>query len=144
MQVLEIRQIPCTLYSIFSITPHKTAVQYHKRMLTQIQSYNRCGDLVVSNSPWDFPGSITGVGCHFLLQGIFPTQGSNLGLLHCRQILYKQSHQSKIQSIPSKQGSLMMSFIATPSLLSAFPVLNPQQPPICSLFLYFVMQKCHI
>ena len=30
----------------------------------------------------------TGVGCHFLLQGIFPTQGLNLGLLHCRQILY--------------------------------------------------------
>ena len=33
------------------------------------------------------PGKNTGVGCHFLLQGIFPTQGSNLGLLHCRQIL---------------------------------------------------------
>ena len=37
---------------------------------------------------WDFPGKDTGVGCHFLLQGIFPTQGSNLGPLHCRQILY--------------------------------------------------------
>ena len=35
----------------------------------------------------------TGVGCRFLLQGIFPTQGSNLGLLHCRQILYRLSHQ---------------------------------------------------
>ena len=32
--------------------------------------------------PWDFPGKNTGVGCHFLLQGIFPTQGSNLQLLH--------------------------------------------------------------
>ena len=31
--------------------------------------------------------------CHFLLQGIFPTQGSNLGLPHCRQILYHLSHQ---------------------------------------------------
>ena len=30
----------------------------------------------------------TGVGYHFLLQGIFPSQGSNLGLPHCRQILY--------------------------------------------------------
>ena len=38
--------------------------------------------------PWDFPGKSTGVGCHFLLQGIFPTQGSNPGLQHCRQILY--------------------------------------------------------
>ena len=34
---------------------------------------------------WDSPGKNTGVGCHFLLQGIFPTQGSNPGLLHCRQ-----------------------------------------------------------
>ena len=34
-----------------------------------------------------------GVGCHFLLQGIFPTQGSNPGLLHCRGILYHLSHQ---------------------------------------------------
>ena len=41
--------------------------------------------------PWDFPGKNSGVGCHFLLQGIFPTQRPNPGLLcllHCRQILY--------------------------------------------------------
>ena len=44
-------------------------------------------------SPWDSPGKNTRVGCHFLLQGIFPTQGSNLGLLHCRQMLYPLSHQ---------------------------------------------------
>ena len=43
--------------------------------------------------PWNSPGKHTGVGCHFLLQGIFPTQGSNLGLLHCRQILHHLSHQ---------------------------------------------------
>ena len=41
----------------------------------------------------DFPGKSTGVGCHFLLQGIFPTQGSNPGLPHCRQMLYHLSHQ---------------------------------------------------
>ena len=35
----------------------------------------------------DSPGKSTGVGCHFLLQGIFPTQGSNLGLPHSRQTL---------------------------------------------------------
>ena len=34
--------------------------------------------------PWDSPGKNTGVGCHFLLQGIFPTQGSNPGFPHCR------------------------------------------------------------
>ena len=44
-------------------------------------------------SPWNSPGQNTGVGCHFLLQGIFPTQGSNPGLLHCRRILYQLSHQ---------------------------------------------------
>ena len=42
--------------------------------------------------PGDFPGKDTGVGCHFLLQGIFPIQGSNPGLLHCRQILYQLSY----------------------------------------------------
>ena len=37
--------------------------------------------------PWDSPGKNPRAGCHALLQGIFRTQGSNLGLLHCRQIL---------------------------------------------------------
>ena len=43
--------------------------------------------------PWESPGKYTGVGWHSLLQRIFPTQGSNLGFLHCRQILYHLSHQ---------------------------------------------------
>ena len=43
--------------------------------------------------PWDSPGKNTGVGCHFLLLGILPTQGSNQGLQHCRQTLYRLSHQ---------------------------------------------------
>ena len=43
--------------------------------------------------PWDSPFKHTEVGCHFLLQGIFLTQGLNLGLLYCRQILYHLSHQ---------------------------------------------------
>ena len=41
----------------------------------------------------DSPGKNTGVGCHVLLQGIFPTQGSNPGLLHHRLILYHLSRQ---------------------------------------------------
>ena len=41
--------------------------------------------------PWDFLGKSTGVGCHCLLQGKFPTQGWNPG--HCRQTLYHLSHQ---------------------------------------------------
>ena len=39
------------------------------------------------------PGQNTGVGSLSLLQGIFPTQGSNPGLSHCRQILYQLSHK---------------------------------------------------
>ena len=46
--------------------------------------------------PWDFPGN-TGTGCHFLLQETFLTQGSNLCLLHCRQILYCLSHQRVVE-----------------------------------------------
>ena len=41
-------------------------------------------DPIEGSHPWDFPGKYTGVGCHFLLQGIFPTQGLNAGLPHCR------------------------------------------------------------
>ena len=42
---------------------------------------------------WNSLGKNTRVGCHFLLQGIFLTQGLNPGLLHCRQTLYHLSHQ---------------------------------------------------
>ena len=49
-------------------------------------------------SPWGFSRQ-EWVGCHALLQGIFPTLGSNPGLPHCRQILYHLSHQGR----PEKQ-----------------------------------------
>ena len=50
--------------------------------------------------PWGSPGKNNGVGSHFLLQGIFLTQGSNLGLLHCRHILYHLSVQfSSVHSL---------------------------------------------
>ena len=44
-------------------------------------------------SPWNSPSQNTGIGNHSLLQGIFPTQGSNPGLVHCRWILYQLSHK---------------------------------------------------
>ena len=44
-------------------------------------------------SPWNSPGQNTGVGSLPLLQGIFPTQGSNPGLLYCRRTLYQLSHK---------------------------------------------------
>ena len=44
-------------------------------------------------SPWNSPGQNTGADSRSLLQGIFPTQGLNPGLPHCRQILYQLSHK---------------------------------------------------
>ena len=45
--------------------------------------------------PWHSPSKNTGVGCHFLLQGIFPTQGLHPGLPRCRQTLYQLSHRER-------------------------------------------------
>ena len=45
---------------------------------------------------WNSPDKNTGVGSHSLLQGTFPRQGSNLGLLHCRQIVYCLNHQKSM------------------------------------------------
>ena len=46
--------------------------------------------------PWNSPSKNTGVGCHFCHWGIFPTQRSNSGLLHCRQIIYSLNHQGSL------------------------------------------------
>ena len=64
-----------------------------------VREHESCS--VVSDSSWphglysplNFPSQNTGVGSLSLLQGIFPTQGSNPGLLHCRRILYQLSHK---------------------------------------------------
>ena len=48
--------------------------------------------------PWNSPGKNTGVDSLSVFQGIFLTQGSNLGLLHSRQILYRLSHQGSLAS----------------------------------------------
>ena len=50
--------------------------------------------------PWDFPSKRTRVDCHFLLQRIFSTQGSNPGLPHCRQTLYHLNHIGLYQMMP--------------------------------------------
>ena len=55
-------------------------------------------------NPWNSPGKNTGVDdSHSLLQGISPTQGSNPGLPHCRQILYQLSHKGS--PITGKQSN---------------------------------------
>ena len=73
--------------------PHhqrKKSVFIAKSCLTLCNPMNcSLSDFCLRNSP----GRNTRVGCHSLLQRILPTQGSNLGLLHCRQILYHLSRQ---------------------------------------------------
>ena len=63
-------------------------------------------------SPRNSPGQNTGVGNLFLLQGIFPTQGLDPGLAHCRWILYQLSHKGKPekQKMINKQKILSMNF----------------------------------
>ena len=66
--------------------------------------------------PWNSPGKSTGVGCQSLLQGIFLTQGSNPGLLHCRWILYHLSHQGSpmynvVSAIRDLQGKNFVQLI---------------------------------
>ena len=61
-------------------------------------------------SPWNSPGQNTGVGSLFLLQRIFPTQGSNLGLPHCRRILHWLSHKGS----PTKARPLSKTKITFP------------------------------
>ena len=76
-------------------------------------------------SLWNSPGKNIGVGCHFFLQEIFTTQGSNSGLLHCRQILYRLNHQGnpKVRMIfPKLQiWSWNIAFSPSPPLLSLQP-----------------------
>ena len=55
----------------------------------------------------------TGVGCHALLQGIFPTQGSNLGFPHGRQILYRLNHQGSPNSGTDKDIDMEWKVIST-------------------------------
>ena len=61
---------------------------------------------------WNSLGQNTGMGSLSLLQGIFPTQGSNPGLPHCRQILYQLSHKRTPKS--ERENSSVMSLSYSP------------------------------
>ena len=79
-------------------------------------------------SPWNSPGQNTRVGSHSLLKGIFPMQGSNTGLPHCRQILYQLSHQG------SPFMCLTVIFIS--SLVETFvPIFCPFSKWIAGVFI---------
>ena len=103
---------------------------------------------------WNFSGKNTGVGCHFLLQGIFPTQGLNPGLLHCRQMLYHLSHQGSPKGKPviyekKKVGGWGWGYFAPssgwadrPSSSSCYANIPTTSSASCSLFCHLVVQLC--
>ena len=67
-------------------------------LLSESESHSAVSDSLQSHglySSCNSPGQNTGVGSLSLLQGIFPTQGSNPGLPHCRRTLYQLSHQGR-------------------------------------------------
>ena len=78
--------------------------------------------------PWDPPGKNTGVGCHSLLQGIFPTQGWNPGLPLCRQILYCLSHQGSPR-IPEWVAYLFSRGSSDPGIKLGSPALQVDSLP---------------
>ena len=104
--------------------------------------------------PWDLLAKNIGVDCCFLLQGIFLTQGSNLGLLHCRQTFYHLSHQRlsghtdhksyhrnkifiPVLPFPSlPQCLILFTSPKVPETTGACPIPLPSHSVIASSFLY--------
>ena len=81
-----------------------------------------------SSAHGDSPGNNTGVGCHVLLRGIFPTQGSNPGLQNCRQILYCLS----LQGSPTLLDALQINpYIAANSCCQEFGLLWHKYMILC-------------
>ena len=68
------------------------------------------------HSLWNFLGQNTGMDSFSLLQGIFPTQGLNPGLTHCRRILYQLSHRGKPRNTGVGNLSLLQGVFPTQEL----------------------------
>ena len=89
-----------------------------------------------SSDHGDSAGKNTGVGCHALLQGKFPTQELNSGLLHCRWILYCLSYQGSPLSSVQFSCSVMSDYLqfhelqhARPPCPSPIPGVYPKSCP---------------
>ena len=89
----------------------------------------------------DSPGKNTGVGCHALLWGIIPTQGSNPSLLHCRWILHHLSHQGSPRILecvayPFSRGSSWLRNQTRVSWVAGwfFTIWATMEAPALSLF----------
>ena len=79
-------------------------------------------------TPWDFPDQNTGVGSHSLLQGIFPTRGSNPGLPHCRRVLYHCCHLGSSQRWTCRTRVQISDVLITQSCLTLCDPMDYSQP----------------
>ena len=95
--------------------------------------------------PRNFPGRSTGVGCLFLLQGIFLTQGSNPGVQHCRQMPYLLSHQGSPGAKYSFKSHGKLMIFSHPFSLSPFLPFSLSVPSaILSFLSVFLVLSFHI
>ena len=81
----------------------------------------------VDCNPWKSPRKNTGVGCRSLLQGIFLTQGSIPGLLHCREILHHLSHQGNPYIVSLLSAILTISLHSVAQGGGVFPGSSTQR-----------------
>ena len=135
------KQIPCLYQQLLPISPQSFPLPP--------SHFPTFSYAVLCLCPWDSPGKNGRVGCHALLEGIFPTQGSNTGLPNYRQIFHHLSHQEtqeywRGQPIPSpgeltdpgiEPGSLALQVDSLPAELPGKPPCSPKQPLIYFLFL---------
>ena len=98
-QLLETALLPCVIYSSSAFYISRPLIFTEVSVLCLITQpcLTLCKPMYCippgMYCAWNSPGKNTGVGSCSLLQVIFPTQGSNWGLLHCRRILYQLSYQ---------------------------------------------------
>ena len=96
--------------------------------------------------PWDFPGKNIGVGWHFLLQGIFPTQWLNPHLLHCRWVLYHwTTSEAHVLSLPYVKFPIVFGSIWRWSILFqwfvSLLVFHWYTPNYCSYMMHFPVHR---
>ena len=93
---------------------------------------------VAYNAPLsrDFPGKSAGVDCHFLLQGIFPTQELTPGFPHCRQTLYRLSHEGTLPPGSSVCGILQARILEWVAISFSNVQYKPVFKPKCKQQLF--------
>ena len=100
---MDLKNYLCSYITINTLHGFSCLCQCYAVLAAPAKSLQSCPTLCdpIESSPpgstvhRDSPGKNTGVGCHALLQGIFPTQGSNPGLPHCSQILNHLRHRER-------------------------------------------------